>query len=88
LPPFSAPPLPLVAEPELALERAWRAEARPLPVELAAGQLAAEPLCPYPPGVPLLVPGERIDAARAAWLAEQARRWPGQIADTVKVVAS
>jgi lysine decarboxylase len=88
LPPFSAPPLPLVAEPELALERAWRASSRLLPLDQAAGQLAAEPLCPYPPGIPLLVPGERIDAARAAWLAGQARRWPGQIADTVKVVAS
>jgi lysine decarboxylase len=88
LAPFSAPPLPLVAEPELALERAWRAPTLTLPLALAAGRLAAEPLCPYPPGIPLLVPGERIDRKRAAWLAEQARRWPGQIADTVKVVAS
>jgi lysine decarboxylase len=88
LPPFRAPPLPLVAEPELALGQAWRAPARPLPLAQAAGQLAAEPICPYPPGIPLLVPGERIDPARADWLASQARRWPGQIADTVKVVAS
>jgi lysine decarboxylase len=34
-----------------------------------------------------LIPGERIDGERAAWLQEQARRWPGQIADTVRVVA-
>jgi lysine decarboxylase len=33
------------------------------------------------------VPGERIDAERAAWLASQRRLWPGQIADTVAVVA-
>jgi len=88
LPPFSPPPLPLVAEPELELERAWRAPARELALREAAGHLAAEPLCPYPPGIPLLVPGERIDAARADWLAGEALRWPGQIADTVKVVAS
>ncbi|MCS5694147.1 hypothetical protein NZK33_19515 [Cyanobium sp. FGCU-6] len=49
--------------------------------------MAAEPLCPYPPGIPLLVPGERIDAQRAAWLASQRLLWPGQIADTVAVVA-
>ncbi|MGB5136839.1 MAG: lysine decarboxylase, partial [Prochlorococcaceae cyanobacterium] len=73
---------------ELELERAWRAPARELALLEAAGHLAAEPLCPYPPGIPLLVPGERIDAARADWLAGQALRWPGQIADTVKVVAS
>jgi len=88
LPPFTAPPLPLVAEPELDLGVAWRSKVRRLPLHQATGQLAAEPLCPYPPGIPLLVPGERIDAQRAAWLAAEARRWPGQIADTVKVVAS
>ena len=87
LPPFTPPPLPAVAEPELPLERAWRAPRRAVPLEQAAGELAAEPLCPYPPGIPLLIPGERIDGPRAAWLQEQRRLWPGQIADTVSVVA-
>jgi lysine decarboxylase len=87
LPPFSRPPLPLVAEPELPLGQAWRAASQAVPLAAAAGRIAAEPICPYPPGIPLLIPGERIDGPRAAWLVEQARRWPGQIADTVKVVA-
>ena len=87
LPPFSAPPLPLVAEPELPIGAAWRSAAEAVPLVAAAGRIAAEPLCPYPPGIPLLVPGERIDPARAAWLQQQARLWPGQIADTVRVVA-
>jgi lysine decarboxylase len=84
---FSVPPLPAVAEPELPLAQAWRAPSRSLPLAAAVGHLAAEPLCPYPPGIPLLIPGERIDAARAAWLQRQQRLWPGQIADTVRVVA-
>ncbi|MEB3353816.1 MAG: lysine decarboxylase [Cyanobacteriota bacterium] len=88
LPPFRRPPLPLVAEPELELGVAWRAPAWSVPLAAAAGAFAAEPLCPYPPGIPLLVPGERIDRERAAWLVEQAREWPGQIADTVRVVAA
>jgi lysine decarboxylase len=87
LPPFSQPPLPLVAEPELALGQAWRAANQVVPLAAAAGRIAAEPICPYPPGIPLLIPGERVDGPRAAWLVEQARRWPGQIADTVRVVA-
>jgi len=87
LPPFSRPPLPLVAEPELPLGQAWRAASEAVPLAAAAGRIAAEPICPYPPGIPLLIPGERIDGPRAAWLVEQARRWPGQIADTVRVVA-
>ena len=48
--------------------------------------MAAAPICPYPPGIPLLVPGERIDPARADWLLGQRLLWPGQIADTVSVV--
>jgi lysine decarboxylase len=87
LAPFSPPPLPLVAELELSLGEAWRSLAEAVPLAAAAGRIAAEPLCPYPPGIPLLVPGERIDSARAAWLQQQARLWPGQIADTVSVVA-
>ena len=87
LPRFSAPPLPRLAEPELPLELAWRAPSEALSWERAGGRIAAETVCPYPPGIPLLIPGERIDPARAAWLLEQRRLWPGQIADTVKVVA-
>ncbi|MCP9848401.1 aminotransferase class I/II-fold pyridoxal phosphate-dependent enzyme [Cyanobium sp. Morenito 9A2] len=84
---FSAPPLPLVAEPELAPALAWRAPAERVLLAQAAGRLAAEPLCPYPPGIPLLIPGERIDAQRVAWLRCQQAQWPGQIADTVAVLA-
>jgi lysine decarboxylase len=85
--PFSPPPLPPVAEPELPLVQAWRAPCERVPLAAAAGRIAAEPLCPYPPGIPLVIPGERIDAGRAAWLLQQQRLWPGQIADTVSVVA-
>lgn len=43
------------------------------PVELvryedAAGRIAAETIAPAPPGVPRLVPGQRIGAAHVAWL--------------------
>ena len=87
LPLFRRPPLPLVASPVLPLAQAWRATSVLVPLELAVGRVAAEPLCPYPPGIPLLCPGERIDRARAEWLLGQRLLWPGQIADTVRVVA-
>ncbi len=87
LPPFRRPPLPPMAEPELDVEVAWRAPWTVVPLEQAAGRLAAEPICPYPPGIPLLIPGERIDPGRVDWLRRQRVLWPGQIADTVKVVA-
>jgi lysine decarboxylase len=87
LAPFQPPPLPLVAEPELAVGEAWRAPSQTVTLAEAAGRLAAEPICPYPPGIPLLIPGERIDPPRAVWLQRQRQLWPGQIADSVKVVA-
>ncbi|QNI71178.1 aminotransferase class I/II-fold pyridoxal phosphate-dependent enzyme [Cyanobium sp. NS01] len=86
LPPFSPPPLAAVAQPEMPVALAWRAAAEPVPLAAAAGRIAAEPLCPYPPGIPLLIPGERIDPARAHWLQRQRHLWPGLIADTVSVV--
>ncbi|QEY31137.1 aminotransferase class I/II-fold pyridoxal phosphate-dependent enzyme [Synechococcus sp. RSCCF101] len=86
LPPFEPPPLPLVCEPELELGQAARAASEPVALEASAGRWAAAMICPYPPGIPLLCPGERIDPARRDWLLEQRRLWPGQIADTVQVV--
>ncbi len=87
LPPQTAPPVPRVGRLDLAIGLAWRAPSEAVPLAEASGRIAAEPLVPYPPGIPLLVPGERIDGARARWLLEQHRLWPGQITDTVVVVA-
>ena len=87
LPPFAPPPLPLVASLDLPLGVAWRAEAVTRPLQEATGAIAARPLVPYPPGIPLLIPGERLDGDRTRWLLEQQQQWPGQIADTLWVVA-
>jgi lysine decarboxylase len=87
LPLFTAPPLPALTEPEMPLVQAWRAPAERVALVAAAGRIAAEPLCPYPPGIPLLIPGERLDRPRVDWLVQQHKLWPGQIADTVTVVA-
>lgn len=37
-------------------------------LEQASGRVAAEMIAPAPPGVPRLVPGQRIDDAHVAWL--------------------
>lgn len=34
-----------------------------VPIGEAAGRIAAEQLTPYPPGIPVVVPGERLDEA-------------------------
>lgn len=70
------PPAPLDVwrvEPDVVLtpREAFLRERRRIPMREAIGQVSAEQFCPYPPGVPLLAPGERvtresIDAIRAA----------------------
>jgi lysine decarboxylase len=34
-----------------------------VPLEQAAGRVAAEQITPYPPGIPAVVPGERLEDA-------------------------
>jgi lysine decarboxylase len=47
---------------------AYFAAARAVPLTEAAGEVAAELVTPYPPGVPVLVPGEVISPAKLAYL--------------------
>ena len=51
------------AEQVLAPREAFFAEREPVPWGDAAGRVSAEVVAPYPPGVPLLAPGERITTA-------------------------
>jgi arginine/lysine/ornithine decarboxylase len=39
-----------------------------VPADDAAGEIAAEQITPYPPGIPAIVPGERIDSAVIEYL--------------------
>ncbi|MEV4640948.1 Orn/Lys/Arg decarboxylase N-terminal domain-containing protein [Actinoplanes sp. NPDC049548] len=51
-----------------------------VPVEKLAGRTTAVLLTPYPPGIPLLVPGERISETIVRFLEHEqilAHRWPG-----------
>ena len=65
-----------------------------VPLRRAIGHISAQPLTPYPPGIPVLIPGERITLEIVEYLedlAERAIRVSGQEAEalkTVRVVAS
>ena len=39
-----------------------------VPVEEASGRIAAEQITPYPPGIPAVVPGERLNDAVLEYL--------------------
>jgi arginine decarboxylase len=51
-----------------------------VPVDALAGRITAALLAPYPPGIPLLVPGERVSEGVIGFLRHEAavaRQWPG-----------
>jgi lysine decarboxylase len=47
---------------------AYFAEHRTVPAREAIGQVSAELVAPYPPGIPVLTPGERITEAAVSGL--------------------
>jgi arginine/lysine/ornithine decarboxylase len=56
--------VPVLPRPQRALDTSVAIEQRssPVPLTAAAGRIVAEMVIPYPPGIPLLVPGEIITA--------------------------
>jgi arginine/lysine/ornithine decarboxylase len=53
---------------EMTPAEAFFAKVKHVPLERAAGRVAAEMVTPYPPGIPRLVPGQPIDEAHVAFL--------------------
>jgi arginine/lysine/ornithine decarboxylase len=54
--------------PVLSPREAFFAPSRAMPLNAAIGEVAAELVVPYPPGIPILVPGERISGDKIAYL--------------------
>ncbi|MBF1999454.1 MAG: aminotransferase class I/II-fold pyridoxal phosphate-dependent enzyme [Synechococcales cyanobacterium M58_A2018_015] len=73
--PITPPPRPITA---LTPRDAFFAPAQAVPIAQAIGQVSAELICPYPPGIPLLFPGEVITAEAVAYL-QQVRALGGNI---------
>ncbi len=84
--PFGAPPIQLVDKPYLSSSLAWRSKTITLNLKQALNRVSADLICPYPPGIPILIPGESLDSSRLDWLLEQYHLWPEQIPTNLKVV--
>ncbi|NCJ07954.1 aminotransferase class I/II-fold pyridoxal phosphate-dependent enzyme [Synechococcales cyanobacterium C] len=54
--------------PALSPQEAWWGATEAVPWEAAVGRISAELVCPYPPGIPTLLPGEQITAQALAFL--------------------
>jgi arginine decarboxylase len=66
-------PQPLAGEPIMTPREAWVAGSDHVPVEQAIGAVSAEAIAGYPPGIPTLLPGERVTADVVAHLHELVR---------------
>ena len=64
------PPPPEPPERVLSPRQALFAPGKDLPLDRAEGEIAAAPIAPYPPGVPVVAPGERIEKKTIAYLKE------------------
>ncbi len=84
---FDNPPFDIVSKPLLPCSKAWTSAFEKVLLEDSIGRIAVEMICPYPPGIPLLVPGELIDKSRVNWLLSQKTMWPDQIPSFVRVVS-
>ncbi len=65
------PPFSLIQSPEIPIGVAWRSKAYSIPLAESLGKISGDIICPYPPGIPLIVPGERIDKERIDWIETQ-----------------
>jgi arginine decarboxylase len=60
-----------------------------VPINKAVGFISAQTLTPYPPGIPILIPGERITKEICDYLlnlSEKELRVSGQESDTLRTI--
>jgi arginine decarboxylase len=54
---------PDIRVPPMTPRDAFFADTQTISLEAAEGHICADPICPYPPGIPVLLPGESVTAA-------------------------
>jgi len=64
-------PFKLVQAPEIEIGIAWRSKSRNIPFSQSLNKISGDIISPYPPGIPLLVPGEKVDMDRFNWINDQ-----------------
>lgn len=75
--PLEPPPLPVIS---CSIRNAMFGSCEFLPLKDAAGRVSAQILSPYPPGIPILAPGEEITQKHIAYLQKKSYNIEGTIA--------
>lgn len=64
-------PSPPAANPVKSVRQAWFSVRKTVPLAEAAGAVCARPVTPYPPGIPILWPGEEIERKHIEFLTKR-----------------
>ena len=67
------PPFKSIQIPSIPPSEVWIKKSHKIPITESVGRICADIVCPYPPGIPLVVPGEIIDKERVDWIIEQSK---------------
>ena len=67
-PPIAAPSISLEHQSVVPIREAFLGEGETVPVDDAIGRISCESIAGYPPGVPTLLPGERVTAEVVSYL--------------------
>ncbi len=86
LPPFTRPPSALIKTLNTSLLLAFKADSEIIPLSSAVGRISSELISPYPPGIAILLPGEKLNSDLVSWMIGQRYYWPEQIPSNIKVV--
>ena len=65
------PPFKLIEIPEMTPSESLLRNSQKLNLNESIGRISADIICPYPPGIPFVIPGERIEKDRVDWLIKQ-----------------
>ena len=65
------PPFNFIQIPELPPSESLLRDSQKVKLNDSIGRISADIVCPYPPGIPLVIPGERIEKERVDWLIKQ-----------------
>ena len=65
------PPFSLIQIPEITPLESLLRDSEKVNIKQSIGRISADIICPYPPGIPLVIPGERMEKERVDWLIKQ-----------------
>ncbi len=65
------PPFSLIQIPEIPPSESFLRDSQKVSLKESINKISADIICPYPPGIPLAIPGERIEKERVDWLIKQ-----------------